>query len=220
MPFVPLTMSDAFASRVGTTGITGSLNPSVDDGIFNVGASIGAGPPFGIITTTTSWGFSAGLAPPGAMSLIVTADGVTAEAAETFTIGGYAEAQAGISVTIEEFGLVERDPDRPVVAGGTVRLPREDLAVARLRDAQLVRGRSFTSATTPFIHIWSAGLGLQFHDRKAPFSPLMVMPPIPGFFYRCWFNVIQSATCQAATGPGGASCRFVLGMRTAFFAFS
>jgi hypothetical protein len=43
MPFVTPTLSDASGSRFGATGINGSLNPTLD-GVFNVGASIGAAP--------------------------------------------------------------------------------------------------------------------------------------------------------------------------------
>lgn len=195
MPFVTPTLSDAFGSRFGTTGITGSLNPVNNDGVFNVGARIGAGPPFGVITTTTSWGFDAGLAPNGATSLIVTAEGMTAEGAETFTagFGGYASATAELSTTIEEFQQV----------GGS-----------------LVRVRSLSGPRMPFIHIWSVAFGLQVHGpRRAPLAPVTLMPITSGLFYRCWINAIQSAMCQAATGPAGASCRFYFGMLTPFFAF-
>src|SRR3954452_24755447 len=114
MPFVTPTLSDAFGSRFGTTGVTGSLNPVNNGGVFNVGASIGAGPPFGVITTTTSWGFDAGRAPAGATSLVVSANGMTRERAQTFTagFGGFASADADLSITIEEFQRV-RQPHAP-----------------------------------------------------------------------------------------------------------
>jgi hypothetical protein len=181
MPFVTPTLSDAFGSRFGTTAITGSLNPALVDGVvFNVGANIGAGPPFGAITTTNSWGFNAGPAPAGKTSLIVSANGMTLESAQTFTagFGSTASADAELSITIEEFQRV-----RVPHAGGS-----------------LVRVRSFTSNRMPFIHIWSAAFGLQIHDRgPAPFAPVMLIPIRTGRFYRCWFNAIQSATCQAVT---------------------
>jgi hypothetical protein len=195
MPFVTPTLSDAFGSRFGTTGITGSLNPVNNDGVFNVGARIGAGPPFGVITTTTSWGFDAGVAPSGATTLIVTADGMTNERGQTFTagFGGYASANAELSITIEEFQQV----------GGS-----------------LARVRSLSSPRMPFIHIWSVAFGLQWHSHSAPFTPVMLMPITSGLFYRCWVNAIQSAMCQAATGPAGANCMFAFGMLTPFFAFN
>lgn len=221
MPFRTLTLSDAFGSRWGTTGITGSLNPSMVDGVANVGASIGAGPPFGVITTTTSWGFDAGLAPQGAMSLIVTANGMTRERAQTFTggIGSFASADAELSITIEEFeSRVDELPQAG--GGGTVHLNRDDIDIARFETGRLTRVRSVTSAPTSFIHIWSVGLGLQIHERSAPFAPVLVMPIRTARFYRCWFNAVQSATCQAVTGPAGANCNFAFGMTSAFFAFS
>jgi hypothetical protein len=85
----------------------------------------------------------------------------------------------------------------------------------------LIRVGSFTSAWMPAIHIWSAAFGLQIHDRgPAAFTPVFLMPIRTGRFYRCWFNAIQSAMCQAVTGPAAASCNFHFGFTKAFFAFS
>jgi hypothetical protein len=202
MPFVTPTLSDAFGSRFGTTGITGSLNPFINDGVvFNIGADIGAGPPIGAITTTTSWGFDAGPAPRGATSLIVSADGRTSGSAQTFTagFGCYASADASVTITIEEFQRVHQW-HAPL---------------------SLIRVRSVTSNRMPVINIWSAAFGLQWYQRGPdPLAPVFLMPITTGRFYRCWFNAIQSATCQAATGPAGASCRFFFGFLKAFFAFA
>jgi hypothetical protein len=120
---------------------------------------------------------------------------------QTFTagFGGFVSADAELSITIEEFRRV--------------RVPRAP--------ASLVRVRSFNSNRMPFIHIWSAAFGLQIHDRgPTPFAPVMLIPITTGRFYRCWFNAIQSAMCQAVTGPAGANCNFHFGFITAFFAFT
>jgi hypothetical protein len=131
----------------------------------------------------------------------VSADGLTLEFAGTFTagFGGFASADAELSITVEEFQRV-RVPHAP---------------------ASLIRVRSVTSGRMPFIHIWSAVFGLQVHHRgPAPFAPVFLMPIRTGRLYRCWFNAIQSAMCQAATGPAGASCKFYFGFIKAFFAFT
>jgi hypothetical protein len=202
MPFVTPTLSDSFGSRIGTTGIQGSLNPTSDNGLFTIGADIGAGPPFGVITTTTSWGFNAGIAPPGATTLVVTVNGVTDEGAQTFAAGpaNSASADAELSITIEEFRRMFRPPSHR---------------------ANLVRIQSVTGNNTSFIHIWSAVLGLQFHRRRfVPFSPVGVIAVTPGLFYRCWFNAVQSAACVGVSGGAGARCSFQFGMTTPFFAFN
>jgi len=226
MPFVTPTLSDSFGSRWGTTSVNGSLNPTVvDGGVWIIGADIGAGPPIGVITTTTSAGFDAGLAPPGATSLIVSALGVIDEEAQTFAAGpgNSASADAGLSITIEEFEIIQklRGPDISSTLPrerATVRAPiPPELAAA----SRLNRIRSFDNNPRDCIHIWSAALGLQYLVRTFEVVSLVFILPItPGRFYRCWFNAAQSAVCHAETGPGGARCHFFYGIDSAFFAFS
>jgi hypothetical protein len=227
MPFVTPTLSDSFGSRWGTTSINGSLNPTVEDGgIWTIGADIGAGPPVGVITTTTSSGFDAGFAPPGATSLIASAVGVTDEEGQTFAAGpgNSASADASLYVTIEEFEIIPRlrAPDQTGAVSRereTVRVPFPATLAAASR---LVRTGSFDNNPRDCIHIWSAVLGLQFLARTFEVVSLVeILAPItPGRFYRCWFNAVQSAVCHAETGPGGARCHFFYGIDSAFFAFS
>lgn len=80
--------------------------------------------------------------------------------------------------------------------------------------------RSVTSGPTPIIHIWSAVLGIQVHQRDATAATVLVMPIRPGRLYRWWINAVQSALCQGVTGPSYAISNFRFDMGPVFFAFT
>jgi hypothetical protein len=173
MPFVVPNLSDAFASRSGTTAIGGSLTPTQSGSVSRIGATLAAYTPAGAITSTTCWGFMAGGAPRGARSLAVAASGTTFERAATLTYGGYSAAHAEISITVEEFEPVERvssrliDLDALDPGDG----PAEFLPVPGRPLGSLVFSRSVTSGPTTIIHIWSAVFGIQVHHGTPPRRP-------------------------------------------------
>jgi hypothetical protein len=103
MPYIVPDIPYAFASKTGASGVDGSLAPTQDGPISRVGANIRAGPPVGVIATTVSWGAVIGQAPAGTSALIVAATGRTLEFGATIAYGGYAGANAYVSITVEEF---------------------------------------------------------------------------------------------------------------------
>lgn len=198
MPFVTPTIPFAFGSRGGNTTLLGSLNATQSNGVFRIGAEIGASIPTGVITTRTSWGFVLGAPPPGTTTLVVIADGFTFERGSSMTWWGYASATAELSTTIEEFNF-----NRVT------------------RRFELVRVA--TSAPTVIFNLTNYVLGAQSHLRDATAVTLLGMPVTPGRlkFYRCWINADQTASCHGgAGGAGGAVSRFFFDMDNVFFAFT
>jgi hypothetical protein len=209
MPFVVPTLSDAFGSRAGNTILFGTLAPTQGfdaSGAFvsRLSASIAAGPPLGLFTTTQSWGFAAGFATPGTTSLTVTASGTTRERAEAWTLGGYSSATAEISVTVEEFRLVR-------VAG-----------MGKRPGFRLAFQQSVTSSPTAIFNLtnWVAGFQPNY-TRDATAATVLVMPITPPRFYRCWINSVQSAGCSGGiSGLGNALSNFTFDIGSVFFSFT
>ena len=195
MPFVVPNIPEAFGSRQGTTGLFGSLTPTQSGTVSRLSAALIAYPPLGVITTTVSWGFITGPAPPGTTTLIVSAIGTTREQAQSYTFGGYASAIADISITVEQF--VRR---RNLPPGGF----------------SLVFERSFNSGLTPIFNLTNWGVGVQDHNRNGTASTVFFTAITPGQFYRCWINSVQSASCGVA---GGATSNFSFDMEPVFFSF-
>ncbi len=198
MPFVVPNLPFAFGSRTGNTTLLGSLNPTQSGGTSRLGAEIGASIPWGVIATTTSWGFTLAAPLRGATTLIVAASGTTFERASSVTWGGYASATAEISTTIEEF-------------------------VFNRRTGVLDLVRAVTSAPTPIFNLTNWGIGAQVHTRDTTASTVLAMPIQTGRFrsFRCWINAQQSAGCSGGIGgAGGGVSRLFFDIGPVFFAFA
>jgi hypothetical protein len=200
MPFMQPTFGGNSGSRVGVTDVTGTLNPIIGDasGTTSLAANIGAYPPFGTIGTIVTAGFSAGVTPPGKSMLVVIVAGA-ATTARTFTqaLGGYAAADAEVSITIEEWSGL-----RPV--GSAPRLLR-----------------IFTSNSTRVLHDWAGVLGYQLDIQDGlPVSCAFAMPIRPLREYRCLINLVQSATCQGISGEAVAVCNMRYNFPPVFFDFT
>ena len=189
---------------------------------------IAAYPQAGAITFTTSWGFMAGRAPEGKTALIVLATGFTFENAKTYTVGGFASADAHIFITLEEFRVatvVGESAEQPVGSAGPRLEPERELPVAgaesgarRVRRVLRFR-RSIDSPRIAPIHLWSAALGLQVHEHAGEAAPVLLMPVVTGRYYRVWVSAEQSAVCQGVTGPGFGICNFAYDFGPVFFDF-
>jgi hypothetical protein len=168
--------------------VNGSLTPTQSGSVSRLWARIIAYPPFGLITTTCSWGFMAGLAPPGTTTLTVAASGTTFERATSQTFAGYASATAEISITVDEFVRLRRPRPR--------------------QPPDFVFARSITSGPTPIYNLTNYVAGFEDHIRDGTDATVLVMPITPGRSYQWWINSVQSAGCQAVTGYSSAVSNF------------
>src|SRR5258708_7461725 len=209
----------AFGSRQGSTAVFGSLTPTQTGTVSRLFASIMATPPLGMITTTCSWGFMAGAAPPGTTTLTVVATGTTVERATTSTWGGYASAAADISITVDAFvdRNVSLSPRIPPDIG-VILVPVPNIRVA----PDLAFAGSVTSGPTPIINLENWGVGFQLRERNMGTATVaLVMPIIPGRFYQWQIESVQSAACQGGLfGGSSAVCNFTFDFGPVFFAFT
>jgi len=189
MSFGQPTFGNAAGVRDGVTALNGTLAPFINPAFkTRLGADIAAFPPHGMIATTISAGFIAGVAPTGASMLTTILDGtLTMNRSVAETAGGFAAAAADISITIQEWALLGRPP----------------LFLRR----KFVRAVTFTPLE--FSHIWTVGLGFQaqFQDN----FPLLTaggMPVIPGRQYVIIANLEQSAQCELGVGAAASNIAF------------
>jgi hypothetical protein len=209
MPFAQPNLGASAGDRVGATFLAGALAPmsSTTGSLTRLAADIGALPPFGVIGTTVSAGFSAGTPPRGASMLTVSLAGVaTTSRAVIQTLGGYCRAHAELSITIEEWA------PRLARQGGRVPPPR------------LVNRVTFSP--TKIFDDWGVVISYQLRiDDGTTFTSVAGMP-VDGLLaarerrsFVCWINLFQSAETQAVSGYALAVSNVQFDFPPVFFAF-
>jgi hypothetical protein len=171
-----------------------------------IGADITAFPPLGTIATTVSAGCDLGIPPHGASMLLVTVAGTASTSrAVVQALGGYAQAHAELSITIEEWG------------------PKKFQVPAKLI-------RSITFNPTKIFDDWGVGISYQLRiDDGTPFASVAGMPVFTAtalppsaalsHSFLCWVNLYQFATVEGVSGYALAGSNVVYDFTPPFFTF-
>lgn len=192
MPFVlPTIPFTAPPQTFGAVIVARPPTPTVFGGIDRLDASFVAIPPGGHIATLVSLGFSAGFAPPGTQTLTASCTAIATENGLAEAFLAWSRAFAGLRIFIEEFSP----------------------SMSFLRGVAGPMTTAFDLSATVF------GIAATNIGQRRSVSASFIFQITAGRFYRIWVDSVQSADCNAITGPAAAvsNCTFDFG--PVFFAF-